>query len=255
MGGDGFKMARFFIDPADVCDRTITIFGEDAVHIGRVLRHKPGDILTLCDGNGLDYLVEIEKITANEVLTRIIEVKDNSTEPPVHITLFQGLPRADKMEFIIQKSVELGVGRIVPVLTERTVVRLDKPKDVENKLKRWQRISKEAAKQSNRGVIPEVSVPLGFGEALKLARETELAIIPYEKEEQNSLKQHIMSKCIRTVSVMIGPEGGFTEKEAEEASKCGIKPVTLGPRILRTETAGIAVLAMLMYELGDINGK
>ncbi len=254
MGGDGFKMARFFIDPADVCDKTITVFGEDAAHIGRVLRHKPGDILTLCDGKGTDYIVEIDGITSKEVLTRIIDIKTSSTEPPVHITLFQGLPKSDKMELIIQKSVELGVGKIVPVLTDRTVVRLDKPKDVENKLKRWQRISMEAAKQCNRGIIPEVSAPLHFTEALKLAKEAELGIIPYEMEEQSTLKQHILNKCVKSVSIMIGPEGGFTEKEAEEATKYGIIPVTLGPRILRTETASIAVIAMLMYELGDVNG-
>jgi 16S rRNA (uracil1498-N3)-methyltransferase len=246
-------MSRFFISQANIYPDGIAVSGEDAAHIGRVLRHKQGDMLTLCDGNGTDYLVEIDRITTDTVFTHIVKSGTNNTEPPIDITLFQGVPKSDKMEFIIQKSIELGVKRIVPVLTERTVVRFDSSKDTDSKVKRWQKISLEAAKQSNRGMIPAVAKPISFAAALKLAGEAELSIIPYEKEERETLKKHISDRRIGSASVMIGPEGGFSEKEVQEAINAGIVPVTLGPRILRTETAGIAVLAMLMYELGDIN--
>lgn len=217
-----------------------------------VLRLKPGENIILCDGYKNDYIVRVDRFQPDAVHTIIIETKENNTESPVSVTLFQGLPKSDKMDFIIQKGIELGVKKIVPVITERTIVRIDNKKDIENKLTRWRRIALEAAKQCNRGVIPDVSHPVSFAEALELSRDSMLSLIPYEKEMDKGLREYINNSLINSVSVMIGPEGGFSEKEVEKAISSGIKPVTLGPRILRAETAGLAVLSILMYELGDI---
>jgi 16S rRNA (uracil1498-N3)-methyltransferase len=252
MGGDCFKMPRFFVGKSDVSCDFIDISGEDYNHIRKVLRLKSGDRITVCDGEGTDYLVEIVNFEDAAVKTRIVESIKNSTEPPVQITLFQGLPKSDKMDYIIQKAVELGICEIVPVITERTVVKTDR-KNSDKKCERWNRISMEAAKQCNRGIIPKVEFPVSFKEALDAAKGSSLSLIPYEKETGINLREVLTNRSSKgKVSVFIGPEGGFTETEIEAALSCGIQPVTLGPRILRTETAGIAVLAILMYELGDV---
>ncbi|WP_010247846.1 16S rRNA (uracil(1498)-N(3))-methyltransferase [Acetivibrio cellulolyticus] len=246
-------MPRFFINSKDVFDDNINITGEDYNHIKKVLRLKCEEIVTLSDGIGNEYVAEIKDFGDGFVHTKVIESYKNTTEPPIKVTLYQGLPKSDKMDFIIQKSVELGISRIVPVLTERTVVRLDSEKDAAKKCERWNRISQEAAKQCNRGIIPKIEVPISFKEAIKKVHDVPLSLIPYEKESKNSLKQILKSVGdISEVSVFIGPEGGFTEQEIEEAVNCGLSSVTLGPRILRTETAGITVLTILMYELGDV---
>lgn len=246
-------MPRFFVNSKDIFDDNINITGEDYNHIKKVLRLKCGEIVTLSDGIGNEYVAEIEEFGEGFVHTKVIESYKNTTEPPVKVTLYQGLPKSDKMDFIIQKSVELGISRIVPVLTERTVVRLDSEKDALKKSERWNRISQEASKQCNRGIIPKIEIPISFKEAIKQTKDNVLALIPYEKESTNSLKQ-ILKRVdnITEISVFIGPEGGFTEQEIEEAVNMGLNSVTLGPRILRTETAGITVLSILMYELGDV---
>lgn len=246
-------MPRFFINSKDIFDDNINIKGDDYNHIKKVLRLKCGEIVTLSDGVGNEYEAKIEEFGDGFVHSKIIKSYKNSTEPPIKITLYQGLPKADKMDFIIQKSVELGITRIVPVLTERTIVKLGNEKDASKKCERWNRISQEAAKQSNRGIIPEIEIPITFKEAVKQAKDYALSLIPYEKEANNSLKQILRSVSdIKEASVFVGPEGGFTEQEIEEAVSFGINSITLGPRILRTETAGIAVLSILMYELGDV---
>lgn len=246
-------MPRFFINSNDIFDDNINITGEDYNHIKKVLRLRVGENITLSDGMGNEYLAEIKGFGDGFANAGIIERYQNITEPPIVVTLYQGLPKSDKMDFIIQKSVELGITRIVPVITERTVVKLDGEKDKAKKCERWNRISQEAAKQCNRGIIPKIEVPVSFKEALRQAKDTALSLIPYEKETKSTLKQILnKSSNISKISVFIGPEGGFTEKEIDEAVNCGINPVTLGPRILRTETAGIAVLSILMYELGDV---
>lgn len=253
MGGDGFKMSRFFVNSTDIFDDSIIISGEDVKHIKRVLRLGVGDNITIADGQGIEYKVEIVTLEEAVVKTRIIEIVKNHTEPPVEIILYQGLPKSDKMDYVIQKGVELGLKRIVPVITERTVVKLNGKKDEQKKCDRWNRISMEAAKQSNRGVIPPVELPIDFLKAIKATKDFDFSLIPYEKERGNGLKDVILNKNdAKKISVFIGPEGGFTEKEIELAVENGIHPVTLGPRILRTETAGIAVLSILMYELGDV---
>lgn len=253
MGGDSFQMSKFFVEEGAIRGDTITITGDDVNHIRKVLRLRTGEAITVCDGKGMDYSAEIEQLEAQYVSARVVGVRESGTEPPIEVVLFQGLPKSDKMDYIIQKTIELGISKIIPVITERTVVKIDNKKDAENKRVRWQRISLEAAKQCNRGMVPVVEVPVSFEKALELSKEYELCMIPYEKERNNKLKGLVKADPDRRkIAVFIGPEGGFSEEEIERAEKQGVKPVTLGTRILRTETAGIAVLAILMYELGDV---
>lgn len=255
MGGDCFQMARFFVSPeaVDKGSGLITVTGEDVNHIKNVLRLANGDMLEISDGAGNDYSVVIEKLEKDRIISVIKEVSQNRTEPPVEVILYQGIPKSDKMDLIIQKCVELGVGRVVPVITERTVVRFDGSRDVSAKTARWQKISLEASKQCGRGRIPIVAEPVRFGKALEEARGCELSIIPYEKESTRGLAGCLAMGKYRSVAVFTGPEGGFTEDEIRKAELSGAIPVSLGPRILRTETAGLAVLSILMYELGDMH--
>lgn len=248
-------MSRFFIKQTDITSNIINISGEDVNHIKNVLRLKCGNNIVLNDCTGNDYLVEIIKFEENCVSTRIINSYKSETEPQIDIILYQGLPKSDKMDLIIQKSIELGITKIVPVITERTIVKVEDKKSLENKVKRWQRIALEAAKQCNRGIIPQIEYPISYKRALELTKESELSFIPYEKESSNNLRKYMeqaKKDGLKNISVIIGPEGGFTEKEVNEAVLVGVNPVTLGPRILRTETAGIAILSILMYELGDV---
>lgn len=251
-------MSRFFINSAnvDLLSNTIEITGDDVNHIKNVLRMACGDGLMLSDGIGTDYVASIMKFEKDKITASIKESKPNCTEPPVDITLFQGIPKSDKMDYIIQKSVELGIKRIVPVITGRTVVRFDNAKDMAGKTERWRRICLEAAKQCNRGTIPVVDEPVRLEKVLEARSDYVLSMIPYEKETGNKLK-----KCLDSfnrqgtncrIAVFIGPEGGFSEDEINNAMLAGVKPVTLGPRILRTETAGLAVISILMYEFGDM---
>lgn len=254
MGGNCFYMPKFFVDKSNICDNIVNIVGEDVDHIRKVLRYRCGDHLIVCDGHEIDYLVKIDEIGVEYVKTSIVEIRKCVTEPVIDVTLFQGLPKFDKMDFIIQKGVELGVNRIVPVITDRTIVKIGDKKEFQKKLNRWQKIAYGAAKQSNRGKIPLVESPISFNDALNQMRESDLSIIPYENETNYSLKNYLIDTCTNTkkVSVLIGPEGGFTEHEIQSAVFLGIKSVCLGPRILRTETAGLIVLTILMYELGDV---
>jgi len=249
-------MPKFFVDERDIYSDRIVIAGDDVNHIRKVLRLGPGDRITVCDGKGKDYLVSIESLNHDSIVTVIISAEKNCAEPLLEVELFQGIPKADKMDLIIQKCVELGVKKIVPITTERAVIKLQNREDARNKISRWQRISLEAAKQCNRGIVPRVEFPMGFEEALELCKAADLGIIPYEKEHDTrvSLKECIRGEKAAKIAVMIGPEGGFSEDEIKKAIDSGLKPVTLGPRILRTETAGIAVLSILMYELGDVGG-
>lgn len=252
MGGDGIKMSRFFVNKGNIHPNSIMITGEDINHIKNVLRLKCGSQLTVCDCGGRDYVVSIERFGQDLIETRIIETAENRTEPPIDITLYQGIPKSDKMDLIIQKSIELGAARIVPVITERTVVKFNGNKDAEHKVSRWRRIALEAAKQCNRGIVPEVLLPVAFQQAVADAEKYDLSLIPYEKENEKGLKHCLNVEKYQKISLFIGPEGGFSEEEIAIAISSGIKPVTLGPRILRTETAGIAALSILMYELGDV---
>ena len=247
-------MPRFFVNRDDIFPGHIIIGGDDVKHIKNVLRLKPGDEITLCDGRGTDYRAVIQEFGSSVISAGIKEAGPSPSEPAVEATLFQGIPKSDKMDFIIQKSVELGISRIVPVMNARTVVRFRDGKDMDKKTARWQRISLEAAKQCGRGIIPRVSVPLEFCEALELAADMDYSIIPYENCSGPGIRECLAKSEGSRVAYFVGPEGGFEEDEIDKACQKGVIPVTLGPRILRTETAAVTVLTILMYEKGDIGG-
>lgn len=241
------EMPKFFFDKTDLVHGQIQLHGENEKHIKTVLRAKEGEALTLCDGEGTDYQCRISSL-ADGVQLEVLSQAPCETEPKTKITLYQGLPKADKMELIIQKCVELGVERIVAVSTERAIVKLDKKEG--KRLERWQKIAEAAAKQSGRGRIPEVfGQVLKFRDAVAEARELDAAIIPYEREEQLGLRSFVQSFQGERIGIFIGPEGGFAEEEIALAQENGITPITLGKRILRTETAGMITAAILLYEL------
>lgn len=240
-------MPKFFFNKNDISRGQVQLFGEDEKHIKTVLRARVGEELTLCDGEGMDYQCRITSMERG-VLLDILSKEICETEPKTKITLYQGLPKADKMELIIQKCVELGVDRIVAVSTERAIVKLDKKES--KKLERWQKIAEAAAKQSGRGKIPQIGQQvLKFKEAVAEAKELDGAIIPYEKEQETGIRQFVQGFQGESIGVFIGPEGGFAEEEIALARENGITPITLGKRILRTETAGMTTAAILLYEL------
>ncbi len=244
-------MARFFVSRDDIQGDIVYIRDSDARHIRQVLRMVPGERLTVCDGAGMDYHGHIDAIDKDMIIVKITESEVNRTEPPVEITLYQGIPKSDKMDYIIQKCTELGIRKIVPVLTERTVVKLSADNSGP-KITRWRRIAAEAAKQCQRGRIPDIAEPCGFAVSVEQASREGMAIIPYENEKSTGIKSIVDRYRDGGISILIGPEGGFSEREIGFAVESGIIPVTLGPRILRTETAGVAALTVLMYEFGDL---
>lgn len=247
-------MHRFYIDKENLehAEQSVQILGMDVNHIKNVLRLRCGDEITVSDGAGKDYLCRISDIENEKVVADILDVCDNFSELETEITLFQGYPKSDKLEMIIQKTVELGVTRIVPVLTKRTIVKLD-DKKAQKKTERYQLIAEAAAKQSGRGMIPTVSMPVSFEEALKMAEGLEMNLIPYEAAEGiHESKRAIQSiKGKHTLGIFVGPEGGFSFEEVEKAKEIGARVITLGHRILRTETAGMAVMSIIMFELEE----
>ena len=248
------KMPKFFVTQDKISDNQIIIDSEDVTHISRVLRLEKGDNVTVCDGQGTDYDAQIDTIEPKKILLNIVSRQKSETEPNIKVTLFQALPKASKMEYIIQKTTELGISEIVPVKLSRCVVKIDNKKDEKKKIDRWQKIAESAAKQSGRGIVPTVSEFMTINEVIEKSKEFDLFFVPYECEEQKTLKEILTSKSdVKSVGFVIGPEGGFDLSETEKLHSSGIDTVTLGKRILRTETAGEAVLAMTMYEIGDIN--
>lgn len=245
-------MHRFFVEPSQIGEKEIVITGPDVNHIRNVLRMRAGEELLAADGQGSEYRCILRELQDSEIRAEICRKFSGSAELPSRITLFQGLPKSDKMDLIIQKCVELGVFRIVPVTTKRTVVKLDAKKE-ESRRKRWTAVSESAAKQSGRGIIPEISGVQSFREAVEEAGELDVCLIPYEKAENMARTREILSgiPAGASIGVFIGPEGGFEEEEVKEAMEAGARPITLGRRILRTETAGMAVLAMLGYLLEE----
>lgn len=246
-------MNRFFVDdPGAFSDRSVVITGEDVNHVKNVLRLKENDELIVSDGRGRDYHCRISGITNEEVVADICDICDNFSELSTEITLFQGFPKGDKMELIIQKTVELGVTRIVPVMTKRTVVKLD-DKKAKKKTERYNMIAESAAKQSGRGMIPEVTMPVSFAEAVSMAEKFDMNIIPYEEAEGVEYSRNIIKniKGKKSLGIFIGPEGGFAREEVEKALDAGVSAITLGHRILRTETAGMAVISIIMFELEE----
>ena len=241
-------MANFYITKDQIADNTALITGEEAQHISRVLRMKKGDEVTLCDGEGNFYDALLCDFEEKSVKAQILSSRKAETEPTVQITLYQGVPKNPKLETIVQKATEIGVVKIVPMDTNRAVAKLDKSAKVD----RLRKIAREAAKQSKRGIVPVVCDTVSFKEAVCEAAKADIAIIPYEEERQISLKKALQEKSAQTISIMIGPEGGFEKDEVLFAKENGIISVTLGKRILRTETAGLAVSAAVLYEKGEM---
>ena len=245
-------MPRFFVDAGQIGENDIVITGSDVNHIRNVLRMAIGEELTVSDGHGTDYFCKISDVEKDRIFLDIVDSWHSFVELPVKIYLFQGLPKADKMEWIIQKAVELGVYEIVPVMTKRTVVKLDEKKELK-KQARWQSIAESAAKQAGRALIPAVTGCIPFEKALRMCNGLDAALIPYEKAEgMQSARDMVRSLHGRhSIGIFIGPEGGFEESEIEAAKEAGVRPMTLGRRILRTETAGLTMLSILMFELED----
>lgn len=243
-------MYHFFINQDQVEDDHIRIIGPDVNHIKNVLRMGAGEEVLISNGVDKDYLCEVTSVTSQEVTARILTVEEGGRELPARITLFQGLPKGDKMELIIQKAVELGAYEIVPVETKRTVVKLDKKKE-EAKLRRWNAVSESAAKQSKRLIVPKVTGVKSLKEALVFSKEFDVTVIPFENAKGMERTREILSqvKPGMNVGIFIGPEGGFEDSEIELSESFGAKTVTLGKRILRTETAGLSVLSVLSYLL------
>lgn len=243
-------MHRFFADPSQIKEKEILLTGTDVNHIRNVLRMRIGEEILVSNGQGTDYHCRLESIDDASVTASIMWRLDGNAELPISITLFQGLPKGDKLEFIIQKCVELGAARIVPVSTRRTIVKLDAKKE-QAKKKRWMGISESAAKQSGRGIVPEVTRVMDFSEALKEAKSMDVCLIPYElaKGIEHTREVCTSIKPGQSVGIFIGPEGGFEEEEVSQAIEAGAVPLTLGKRILRTETAGMALISVLAYLL------
>ena len=243
-------MYHFFVTPEQVKGEEILIEGSDVNHIKNVLRMKIGEELQISDGNNKKYLCEIASMTSDEVCVRIKEELASDTELPSKIYLFQGLPKSDKMELIVQKAVELGSYEIIPVATKRAVVKLD-DKKAAKKVERWNSISEGGAKQSGRNVIPEVKQVMSYKEAIQYAGSLDIILIPYELAEGMEETRQIIESILpgQSVGIFIGPEGGFETQEVEYAIENGAKAITLGKRILRTETAGLTTLSILMYHL------
>lgn len=247
-------MRRFFVEPENI-DNNIAHILEDAAHITRVLRMEIGDEVLLFDGSGYEYIAKLTQIDSKECTAEVLESRFSKQEPQCEVIVFQGIPKSGKMESIIQKSVELGVKEIVPVALDRCVAKLEKGKKEAEKLKRWNKISVEAAKQCGRGRIPIVTESVTIDEALRRMMNTDLAIMPYEvlgHDGDKSLKSVLKESNFKTVSVLIGPEGGFADNEAEKAKGAGVKLVGLGKRILRTETVAATMLSIIMYERNEM---
>lgn len=246
-------MYQFFVKPAQIHegDKSVIITGSDVNHIRNVLRMKPGEEISVSNGqDGREYRCGILSLEEDCIRCELRFIKEDGVELPSKVYLFQGLPKADKMEFIIQKAVELGVYQVIPVATKRCVVKLD-DKKAKSKIARWQGIAEAAAKQSKRGIIPQVSEVMNFRDAVRYAADMDVKLIPYELAEGMDKTRNLIErvKPNQSVAVFIGPEGGFEEEEIRLALESGIEPVTLGKRILRTETAGLTVLSWIMYRL------
>lgn len=247
-------MRRFFTEPENIKDNTALIY-EDAGHIKKVLRMNEGDTVILFDGSGKEYTAKLTEIDSACCRAEILSYEQSKQEPKVKVTVFQGIPKSGKMEGIIQKSVELGVTSVVPVAMDRCVSKLDGGKREAEKLKRWNKVAVEAAKQCGRGILPAVENSVTFKEAIEMMKKSELALMPYEMLGHlgvANLKDVLSESTASSISVIIGPEGGFSDSEAEYAKDSGISMVGLGPRILRTETVSSMILSIIMYDKNSL---
>ena len=252
-------MPKFFVKQEQINEDIIKIQGQDVNHIKKVLRAKIGDELQICNSqNGENFLCDIEEIRSEDILCKIKQKIEEKVESNIEVTVFQGLPKADKMEYIIQKSVELGAYDITPVEMKRCVVKLDE-KDKNKKQLRWQKISEVAAKQCGRDIIPQINKIINIKNICELIKKYDIVLVAYENEKQNTLKEQLnlikekMEKLksdeLIKIGIVIGPEGGLEEQDVEILKENGAKIITLGKRILRTETVALNVLSVIMYEL------
>ena len=246
-------MHKFFTPAELFSEKEAIIQGEDVKHIYKVLRLKEGQEIIVNNLHGEEYSGVIEEITKSEVRVSLKEKLERNNESPLEIFLFQGMPKAAKMDLIVQKGTELGIKEITPVVTERVDVKL---KGDFKKLDRLERIALEACKQCKRTLIPKINIPISFSELITALKDMDLVVVPYENAENFGIKSLIKSidGKIKTVAVIIGPEGGFEDSEINRLKENGAYIVTLGPRILRTETAGFTASSLLQYELGDLGG-
>lgn len=248
-------MHKFFVPEANFTNDSVCITGDDVKHIYKVLRLDEGDKININNCCGKEFLAEIKVISKTKVECGIIKELKVNNESSLNISLYQGLPKAAKMDLIVQKAAELGVMSVTPVITKRVVVKNEMSEY--KKLDRWNRIALEACKQCKRTFIPKIKDIVKFKQMLEQIKNTDLIVVPYENEEGCGIKnviRKIDKEKVKTAAVIIGPEGGFEEEEIAVLKEAGAHIVTLGPRILRTETAGFVCCSLLMYELGDIGG-
>ncbi|WP_172194097.1 16S rRNA (uracil(1498)-N(3))-methyltransferase [Saccharibacillus qingshengii] len=252
-------MQRYFVEKEQFENDKVRILGDDARHIGKVMRGRPGDSIIVCDGAERLVLAELETVEQGEVIAAVIEEIAEKSEARFRVTIAQSLPKGDKLETVIQKCTEIGAAAFVPFLSERTVVQYDAKKE-EKRLQRWSKIAKEAAEQSHRSRIPDVLQPLTYKQLLKTFANYDRVLFCYEKEDGQQLRDIVRPFAEErpeggaNLLVVVGPEGGFSEREADEASAAGAKITGLGKRILRAETAGMTALSCILYESGEMGG-
>ena len=243
---------RFFVTEDRICGQLIALEPTDAQHVSRVLRMRPGEEITICCGNGQAYHCTLEQVGKSEVTARIVEQEDFNNEPTAFVTVYAGLSKGDRFDYLIQKCVECGASHIVPFTSQHCVVRLE-GKDYEKKRQRYARIALEASKQCQRSRVVTVGEIVPFEAALKEAAQSDCGLFLYEKEEQKSLSTVLRGGAGSRFAVVTGPEGGFSEKEALLAQEAGLSCVSIGPRILRCETAPVAAVCAIMYETGNFD--
>ena len=243
-------MSIFYVKNEQIAENKAVILGEDVKHIRDVLRYKINDDLNICSEEGIKYQTKILGFSKEQIDLEIIRKCMETSEPNIKVTLFQGMPKVDKFEWIIQKCTELGINEIVPVMTERVIVKIDE-KNLSKKVERWNKIALEASKQSGRQRVPEVKKPINIKNVVENLQKYDILLLPYECEKESTIKsvlRNLDKKC-KDIAIFIGPEGGFSEEEVKLLNFDNVKKVTLGQRILRTETAGLVTFAMVLYEL------
>ncbi|NEZ45704.1 16S rRNA (uracil(1498)-N(3))-methyltransferase [Clostridium niameyense] len=251
-------MHKFFVPSDNIQENTVYIEGEDVKHIYKVLRLNVGDTINVNNCKGTEYEVKINDINKKVVSGEIIKKIDINNESPLNIYLYQGLPKSTKMDFIVQKGTELGIKEVIPIITKRVVVKGDLKEF--KKLDRWNRIALESCKQCKRSFIPKVRTPITFEELIENIKLMDLILVPYENKENYGIKKVMeyvagQKDKIKNIAIIIGPEGGFEEEEINILESLKAHIITLGPRIFRTETAGIICSTIISYELGDLGGS
>lgn len=247
-------MHKFFVEKEAINENIVLIQGDDVKHINKVLRLKPGELININNFQGEEFLAKLIEIDKREAKAEIIKALEINNESNLDIVLFQGIPKSSKMDLIVQKATELGVKEIIPTVTERVVVNVSEYK----KLERLNKIAQEACKQSKRSIVPKVNTPMDFEEVVRKLNKFDLVVVPYENATNYGIKammKKINREEIKSVAIIIGPEGGFEEREITVLKDNNAEIVTLGPRILRTESAGFTCVSILMYELGDLGGE